>query len=189
MGEDLRRESEEVGLSINWKKTKVMSNIQTLGEIEISSQKIEKVTEFKYLGQTVSFENRSEKETKIRRANAWKAFWGQKIFWNGKLSLKAKIKIFESNVIPVLTYGAQTWAHTKKQTEKLMTTQNSMLRNILKIKIKDKVRISKILEKTKAKGVGVTIKKTQTQICWTPSQGVLIQMEQNSNDVDALGQT
>lgn len=39
MGEDLRRENGKVGLSINWGKTKILSNIQDLGEIEISGQK------------------------------------------------------------------------------------------------------------------------------------------------------
>ncbi len=35
-------------------------------------------------------------------------------FLERNLNSKAKIKIFESTVIAAVTYGAQTWAHTKK---------------------------------------------------------------------------
>jgi len=48
------------------------------------------------------------KELKVRRANGWKAFWAKKAIWRSRLKLKSKIRIFESTIIPILTYGAQT---------------------------------------------------------------------------------
>ena len=96
MAEDLRRASEEYGLSINFSKTKVLSNISNLGEIKVGGNVIEKVQEYKYLGQLISFDNKTEKELKVCRGNAWKAFWAQKHLLKSNMKLKTKIRIFES---------------------------------------------------------------------------------------------
>lgn len=45
MAEDLKK-----GLSINFSKSKVMSNISALGEVKINKEKIEQVIEYRYLG-------------------------------------------------------------------------------------------------------------------------------------------
>ena len=66
-----------------------------------------------------------------------------------------KIRIFESTVVPVLLYGAQTCVLTAKQLKKLQTMQNSMLRSILGLKMIDKIKLGEIFEKTKAKKVRV----------------------------------
>ena len=65
--------------------------------------KIERVSEYRYLGQLISFDNKTEKELKVRRANAWKAFWAQKYLLESDLSLKTKVETYESTVLPVLT--------------------------------------------------------------------------------------
>lgn len=110
MAEDLKEASEEMDLSINLSKTKVMSNISALGEIKLKAVKIERVTEYRYLGQVISFKNKTEEELKIKRANAWKAFWSQKYLLKSNLNRKTKIRIFQSMVLLVLLYKAQTWA-------------------------------------------------------------------------------
>ena len=52
-------------------------------------------------------------------------------------------KITKSCVLPALIYGAQTWATTKKEENKLRAThnQNTTERSILGIKRKDKEKI------------------------------------------------
>ncbi len=55
---------------------------------------------------------------------------------------KLKLKILESCVLSVLTYGAQTWSLTNRQLQRLTTTQNSMMRSILGIKLKDKISVN-----------------------------------------------
>ena len=90
---------------------KLISNLEA---IKIDGQTIECVPEYKYLGQTLAFVNKSEKELKIRRANAWKAFWALRSVFKSNMKLKSKIRILNSAVTPVLTYGVQTWATTNK---------------------------------------------------------------------------
>ncbi len=99
MAEDLRRESENVGLSINFSKIKIMTSIiSQLEEIKVGKNKIKVVSEYKYLGQTMSLENRTKNKLKIRRANAWEAFWAQSKILRVKMNLKSKIKILENTV-------------------------------------------------------------------------------------------
>ncbi len=74
-----------------------------------------------------------DREIELRVGNVWKAFWSLKSIFKSRMSLVNKTKIFKSAVMPVLVYGAQTWALTRKQKKKLETTQFAMLRNILGI--------------------------------------------------------
>ena len=50
------------------------------------------------------------------------------------LTLQTKIRIFNSNVKPVLIYGSETWRTTVATTKKVQTFINSCLRGILRIR-------------------------------------------------------
>ena len=127
--------------------------------IKLDETEITKVEEYKYLGQMVSFSDKTSKELKIRRANAWKAFWAQRKILLSKMKLSTKMRIFNSTILPIMSYGSQTWATTKKQLKKLNTTLHSMLRKILGIRLKDKVSLAKIRAKTKFKNITIITKK------------------------------
>ncbi len=159
MVEDLKRESAKVGLSVNFSKTKIITNTNKFESFKIEHNEMEVVHEYRYLGQIMSFEKKMEKELKVRKANAWKAFWAQKTILKGKMNLRSKIRILERTVYPVITCRAQVWACTKKQIMKMKTTQHSMLRNILGIRLKDKRSIQDIKNITKTKNIGEKIKK------------------------------
>ena len=103
-----------------------MSNINR-GDIHANNEIIERINEYVYLGQILSFEDRANKELAARKKKAWAGFWALKqIFKNNNMSTKSKIKILESNVMPILTYGAQTWSLTKNQMESIKRTQRAM---------------------------------------------------------------
>lgn len=155
----LERESKTVGLTMNRDKTKVMTNhIRT--PISINSDQIEYVEEYTYLGQTISPENQMQKEVNNRISKAWKRFWSLKeIMKNPHIPLKDKTTVFNSCILPCLTYGAQTWALTKKQSTALRVCQNKMERSILNIKLRDKINLTNIRNRTKVIDVTYTVKK------------------------------
>lgn len=128
---ELFRECEKIGLQPNKLKTKYMSNNPDT-QLNIEGTHIEKVDDYVYLGQLVSFEERVEKELRIRKQKAWGKFWAMKGIFKGDMSTRAKIKLLESCVMPVLCYGAQTWALTKSQVAGLKITQRAMERSTVK---------------------------------------------------------
>lgn len=147
MLKELIEEGKKAGLFINTEKTKILTKEipeASKTKIKIGKDDIEIVDNTIYLGQTISFENSTEKEIHRRINLAWRKFWSLRKIIKGSFSLKQKSAIFNSCVVPVVTYGAQVWAPTKRLWKKIETTQNNMERAILNIKRKDKVRVSKI---------------------------------------------
>ena len=63
----MNEECLKIGLKIHKGKTKFMTNIDTTGSIPINGIEIEKVTNYKYLGQTIAMENSTKQEVSIRK--------------------------------------------------------------------------------------------------------------------------
>ena len=68
---ELCEESMAVGLKINTSKTKVLTN-DAEGQMIVDNANIEFVTQYIYLGQTISFQNSMDKEIDRRIASAWR---------------------------------------------------------------------------------------------------------------------
>ena len=62
----VNEESLKIGLKIHEGKTKFMTSIDTTDNIQINGTEIEKVTNYKYLGQTIAMENSMKQEVLIR---------------------------------------------------------------------------------------------------------------------------
>ena len=71
---NLNSESLKVCLKIHKGKTKYMTNHADSEDILIDQQKIEKVTEFKYLGQTTHLKDTTKEEIYVRIRAAWSCF-------------------------------------------------------------------------------------------------------------------
>ena len=71
----VNEESLKIGLKINKGKTKFMTNTDTTDNIQIDGTEIEKVTNYKYLGQTIAMENRTKQEILIRNESRMECFW------------------------------------------------------------------------------------------------------------------
>lgn len=155
----LDRESKKVGLTMNPDKTKLMTN-NTRTPILLDSNQIEYVDEYTYLGQIIAPANQMQKEINTRISKAWQRFWSLKeVLKNPHMPLINKTTVFNSCILPVLTYGAQTWALTSKQSGTLRVCQNKMERSILNLKLRDKVKLENIRSKTKVMDVTYTVKK------------------------------
>ncbi len=158
MANELITECKKAGLKINGKKTKIIGRGEKQNLI-IDDQDIEEVEEIEYLGQTISFKDRSNKIIKQRIKKGWNNFWALKTIFKGKISLKAKIKILRSSTVPALTYGAQTWSLTKIQLEKMNTTYRSMLRKLMGLKWDTKTTNENLMKMVQGKNLAYTIKK------------------------------
>lgn len=158
MLQDLNEASLKVGLSMNMSKTKLMTN-NIEQRICIGDVEIEYVHEYVYLGQIVSFQARQDKEVARRTENAWKSYWALKNFMKGKLPMCLKRKLMDMCILPVLTYGAQTWSLTSQQRSTLEVCQRAMERSILGVKLIDRIRNTILRSRTQIADVTQTAAK------------------------------
>ena len=153
MLEKLRSQSERVGLKINTEKTKLMTN-RTHVHVTINGETVHYVSEFLYLGQIMAIHNRQTREVDRRIQNSWKAFWKLKNYLLSRnIQLNLRRRLFDMCILPVMTYGAQTWSLTARQEEKLRVAQRAMERRMLGITRRDRIRNEEIRRRTGVKDV------------------------------------
>ena len=110
---------------------------------------IKKVTNYKYLGQTIAIKNRTKQEVLIRMKAGWSAIgMYREIFLDRHLLMNLR-KVFNQCVLPTMTYGCQTWSLTKALVKKLETSQRIMERNMLNVKLKDRIHNTIIRQRTR----------------------------------------
>ena len=168
MLQELNQASLEVGLSMNFKKTKIMCNKHaedTNRKITIDSNEIEEVDHYIYLGQRISMETASkEQEIKRRITLGWQAFGrASAIFKNKEIPTCLKRQVYNQCIIPTVTYGSETWNLTKIQTMKLRSMQRAHERIMLNITWRDHKTAEWIREQTKLRDILETISKAK----WT----------------------
>ncbi len=73
MLKNLKNESGRFGLTMNSSKTNIMSTNEKVGWLQIDELRIEKVTEYTYLGQIITLDNKTNVEIGRSIANGWKA--------------------------------------------------------------------------------------------------------------------
>lgn len=138
----------------------------TKEKIIVVKDDIEYVDEYIYLGQLISPVNQHDKEIDRRICNTWKRYWSLKeITKNETIPMSTKSKLYNTCILPCLTYGCQTWPATRKTDQKLVVCQRSMERSMLSIKRKDRWRASQIRKLTKIDDVIEKIKKLKWN--WT----------------------
>ena len=82
--------------------------------MQISVTEIEKVTNYKCLGQTISMENRTRQEVSIRIKAGWSVLgMYREIFLDVHLPMSLKRRVFNHCILAAMTYGSQTRSLTK----------------------------------------------------------------------------
>jgi hypothetical protein len=147
MIKELAKEGEKSGLTISVSKTKKLTNRENILETQLNGEIIENTNETTYLGQQISFSDRTNREIETRITKAWNKFWSLKKIFKGPFKNHHKSEVFNLCVIPTLTYACQTWPLTVKHVNKIQTAQNSMERTILGIKRRDHIKIKDIKQK------------------------------------------
>jgi sorting nexin-29 len=106
--------SKEIGLEINVEKTKYMllSRHQNVGQnrdIKIANRWFENVSQFRYLGTTITNQNLIQEEIK-RRLNSGNACYHsvQNLLSSRLLSKNLKIRIYQTIILPMVLYGCET---------------------------------------------------------------------------------
>jgi hypothetical protein len=144
-------ESKKLGLRVNSNKTKTMRIAHDdPTKIIAEGNQLEDVEKFTYLGVTITTDGRMDSELSRRIGLAANAFNQLKSVWkSGSYRLQTKLRLLDSCVISVLTYGCESWHLTKAQNSRVLAFENSCLRRILHISWRDHVTNVAVRDATK----------------------------------------
>ena len=136
-----------------------MTNQAKNGTIKLDGETIKWVENFKYLG---SMMLSSETDIKIRKGQAWGAFWKMKDIWKSiKISLTLKINIFKASCLSILLYGSESWIITHKLADSLNSFATNCYRIMQNIKWQDKTSNETLYKNTKQEPIVQTIQRRQ----------------------------
>ena len=115
----LETTSAGTGLRINRKKTELMKmNTTANAPVTAGGEPIREVS-FVYLGSVVDQQGSTDRGVTARTGKARAAFVMLKNIWaSGGISMRTKLRIFDSNVKSVLLYGCETWRTTQTMQQK-----------------------------------------------------------------------
>ena len=160
----LQMVADQTGLQINSAKTKILDLTSKPDDIKLNDQALEKVNNFTYLGSKMSTTGDTTPEISTRIALAANAFNRLSNIWKSKtLRKRTKLKIFNACVIPVLTYGCESWKSTITLDKKLDSFENKCLRRLLNLRWSDFKSNTQLRQETKQDYVSNFIRKRR----WT----------------------
>ena len=139
--------SSDYGLKINIQKTEVqvISKRKQIINININNNKLNQVENFVYLGGTIAEDGTCGEDIKTRVCKAGAAFQRLNDIWTSKnISKQTKMQLYQSLILSILLYGAETWTTKKDDENRLNVFEMSCLRRILGVSRLDKIRNSHI---------------------------------------------
>jgi hypothetical protein len=112
----------------------LLSRHQNVGqnqEIKIANRSFENVSQFKYLGTTVTSQNLIQEEIKRRLNSGNACYHSVQSLLSSRLLLKnLKITICKTITLPVVLYGHGTSSLTLREVHRLRVFENRVLRRI-----------------------------------------------------------
>jgi hypothetical protein len=113
--------SKEVGLEVNTEKTKYMllsrhQNARQNHDIKIGNRCFENVSQFRYLGTTITNQNLIQEEIKLRLNSGNACYHSfRNLLPSRLLSKDIQIRIYKIIILPVVLYGCETWSLTLRE--------------------------------------------------------------------------
>ena len=147
----VKKESEKAGLQLNITKTKVMTNC-SLKTFKVDGEEIEVVNEFVFLGSLINGKGESDSDIRRRLTMGRRAMDNLNKLWKSKdVALKTKVKLAQTLVFPVVTYGGESWTVKKADRRKIDTFELWCWRRLLRISWTEKRTNAYVLDKIKPK--------------------------------------
>ena len=187
----------KIGLRLNAKKTEyILYNQPDILELRAyDGSKINKVEDFQYLG---SWIDSTEKDVKVRKAQAWTAC--HKMLWKSNLSRNLKERIFITTVESVLLYGAETWSLNKTIERSLDGCYTRMLRmafnihwssHITNVELYNNMpKVTEKIRQRRMKLAGHCVRHSELMasnlVLWEPTQGKRRVGRRKTTFVDSL---
>ena len=111
----MKEESENVGLKLNIKKTKIMAS-SSITSWQIDGETVETVADFIFLGSRITADGDCSHEIKRRLLLGKKVMSNLgSIFKSRDITLPTKVHLVKAMVFPVVMYGCESWTMKKAE--------------------------------------------------------------------------
>ena len=173
--------SMKVNLKINVSKTKLFTTHPDPNQLlALNGERIEQVSEFRYLGSTILPNGQAKNEIPQRISNARLAFTQlSKALWSrSDISLHTKLHVYRVSIRPVLLYGCETWPLRATDNQALKVFDRWCLRRIANIRWPDRVSneelyrrcddipcLSNLMQQRRLQWFGHVLRKPNTEPC------------------------
>ena len=165
MLQELSDERRQMGLNMNIAKTKVMVVDNTPNKREQCADR--KCPRLRVLGQLYSLkENNQDKEIQRIIMAGWAAYAKHRDIFKSNLAICLNRHMYNSCVLPAMTYGADTWTLTKQAQNKLAAAQTKMERSMLNITYKDRKTNIWVRERTQVIDIINIVSKMKWSWAW-----------------------
>ncbi|GFS24696.1 endonuclease-reverse transcriptase [Elysia marginata] len=146
----IEEKSEQYGLMMNTKKTKVMVRSKTelpKVNIKVKGKCIEQIEQFKYLGQLITTDARSDDEIKRRITITKSAFTKlSHILTSKRVGLLTRLRVMKCFVWSPFLYASEIWTLNKNTEKRIEAMKMWIYRRMQRISWKEKVTNKKVLE-------------------------------------------
>jgi hypothetical protein len=136
--------SKEVCLEVDVERTKyvLMShdrNADQNRDIKIATRSFENVSQFRYLGMTVTNQNLIQEETKRRLNSGNVCYHSCYLLSSHLLSKSLKMRIYKTVILPVVLYGCETWYLKLREDHRLGVFLNRVLKRMFGPKMDERM--------------------------------------------------
>ena len=161
MTDNLASTAAKVGLRISTEKTKVMSvREQQPLVLKVNQQEAEEVENFTYLGSSISNKGATERDISCQLGKAASVFQRLSSIWiSNHISMKSKLSLYNSLVIPVAIYASETWKSNNNLAHKLDVFHHRCLRKLLKISWGDHVTNDDVCQRSGQRKLSENVKE------------------------------
>ncbi|CAM1312533.1 Uncharacterised protein r2_g2296 [Pycnogonum litorale] len=116
--------------------------------LRVSGVPLKQLEKFEYLGVVFTSDGRRdiELDTRMSAAGAIMRQLQRSVLLSRELGVKAKLAVFKSVFVPILTYGHEPWVMTERTRSRIQAAEMAFLRRISGLAMFDRVRSSAIRE-------------------------------------------
>lgn len=136
MAKMVEQEGEKIGLKIDHQKTEYLLMNKDVrakrADLTVGTTTYKGVDRFKYLGCIVTDTNHRAEEIDVRIQNALRCSEAlHRVLVSKLISRPTKIRVYKTDIRPILMYGCEAWRLTQKEEIKLLVAERKIWRKIL----------------------------------------------------------
>ncbi|CAM1329864.1 Uncharacterised protein r2_g3900 [Pycnogonum litorale] len=152
-----------MNISVAKTETLLLSRRPGQCTLYVSGVPLKQVEKFKYRGVVFTNDGRQdiELDTRIAAAGAVIRQLQRSVLLRRELGVKAKLAIFKSVFVPILTYGHEPWVMTERTQSRIQAAEMAFLRRISGLTMLNRVRSSEIQETLRVEPLFLQIERSQ----------------------------